>query len=74
MEYYELIVHGHLGARRAESFEGLELRPLPDGSTQIAGFLRDQAELHAMLSRIRDLGITLVSVKLIKEDAAAKKP
>lgn len=70
MEHYEIIVKGHLGARRAESFEGLELRPLPDGSTLIAGLLRDQAELHAILSRIRDLGITLVLVKLIKKDAA----
>jgi hypothetical protein len=63
MDYYEITVQGHLNARRAECFEGLELRLLPDGGTLIAGLLRDQAELHAMLGRIRDLGITLISVK-----------
>ena len=68
MDYYEIIVQGHLDARRAECFEGLELRLLPDGGTLITGLLRDQAELHAMLSRIRDMGITLVAVKLVRRD------
>ena len=45
----------------------------PDGGTLIIGLLRDQAELHAMLNRIRDLGITLISVKLIKKDTAPKE-
>lgn len=65
MDYYEITVQGHLDVRRAESFGGLELRLLPDGGTLIAGPLRDQAELHAMLRQIRDMGVTLVSVKLI---------
>ncbi|MGE5527609.1 MAG: hypothetical protein ACM3X6_00500 [Patescibacteria group bacterium] len=67
MDYYEIIIQGHLDARRMDCFEGLELRLLPDGGTMIAGDLRDQAELHAMLSRIRDMGITLVSVKLLRK-------
>ncbi|MGE5549760.1 MAG: hypothetical protein ACM3ZC_04410 [Bacteroidota bacterium] len=68
MDHYEIIVQGHLDARRADCFTGLALKPLPDGVTLIAGLLRDQAELHAVLSRIRDMGITLVSVKLVKKD------
>ncbi|MGE5550620.1 MAG: hypothetical protein ACM3ZC_08820 [Bacteroidota bacterium] len=67
MDYYEIIVQGHLDARRAECFEGLDLKLLPNGETLIAGPLRDQAELHAMLSRIRDMGITLVAVKQVKK-------
>jgi len=67
MEYYEIIVQGYLDVRRTERFEGLEMKHLPDGSTLIGGLLRDQAELHAVLSRIRDLGIVLVSVMLIKK-------
>lgn len=51
MDYYEIIVQGFLDARRADRFEGLELMPLHDGNTLIAGLLRDQAELHTMLSR-----------------------
>ena len=73
MDYYEITVQGHLDARRAECFEGLELRILPDGETLIIGFLRDQAELHAILNRIRDMGIVLISVKLVKKGAAAKE-
>lgn len=69
MDYCEIIVRGQLDVRRAECFEGLELRLLPGGRTMIAGLLRDQAELHAMLSRIRDMGITLVSVRLSGPDA-----
>lgn len=68
MDYYEITVQGHLDARRAESFEGLELKLLPGGGTLIAGPLRDQAELHAMLRQIRDMGIPLVSVKLMNDD------
>lgn len=74
MDYYEITVQGHLDARRAECFEGLEMTLLPDGGTLIAGPLRDQAELHAMLSRIRDMGIVLASVRLIKKTGAAGKP
>lgn len=74
MDYYEIIVQSHLDARRADRFEGLELKPLPDGNTIIVGLLRDQAELHMILSRIRDLGIVLISVKQIKKDNAVKRP
>lgn len=70
MDYYEITVQGHLDARRAECFEGLELRLLPGGGTLIAGPVRDQAELHAVLSRIRDMGIILVAVKLVGRDTA----
>lgn len=66
MDYYEITVRCHLDARRAECFEGLELTLLPDGGTLMAGPLRDQAELHAMLNRIRDMGIALISVRLVK--------
>lgn len=72
MDYYEITVQGHLDVRRAECFEGLEMTLLPDGGTQIAGPLRDQAELHAMLGRIRDMGITLISVRLVGKGALAK--
>jgi hypothetical protein len=80
MDYCEIAVRGHLDARRAECFEGLELTLLPDGGTLMAGPLRDQAELHALLSRIRDLGIALISVRVVKaqrpesHDAPSDRP
>ena len=62
-----MLFRSHLDARRADCFEGLELRLLPDGGTLITGLLRDQTELYAMLSRIRDLGVALISVRLVKK-------
>lgn len=73
MDYYEITVQGHLDARRADCFEDLELKLLPDGVTLITGLLRDQAELHAMLSRIRDMGIVLISVKLVKKPVGSEQ-
>ncbi|MCL6614529.1 MAG: hypothetical protein K6U03_07950 [Firmicutes bacterium] len=72
MDYYEIVVQGHLGDRRAACFEGLALKRLPDGVTLIAGPVRDQAELHALLGRVRDLGIRLISVKLVEGNVLAQ--
>lgn len=69
MDYYEIIVRGHLDARRADCFDGLELQLLPDGRTRVAGPVRDAAELHAILNRIRDMGLPLISVRLIGQDS-----
>ena len=43
-------------------FEGLELRSEPDGVTVLAGPVADQAALHGLLAKIRDLGLPLLSV------------
>jgi hypothetical protein len=63
MDKYEILVRGHLDIRRADCFEGLKMSLLPGGETLLSGLLRDQAELHAILSQIRDMGIELISVK-----------
>jgi hypothetical protein len=60
---YEIIVEGHLDARWAQHFEGMTLTQLGDGTTRLHGFVVDQAALHARLSRIRDLGLELISVQ-----------
>jgi hypothetical protein len=65
---YEIRVTGHLDGRWADWFEGLSLRHEPDGTTVIKGPVPDQAALHGLLHRIRDLGIPLVSVLRIKSD------
>jgi hypothetical protein len=61
-EYYEIKIKGHLDARWSEWFSGMRLTHLEGDGTLLAGPLPDQAALHGLLERIRDLNITLISV------------
>ena len=60
--YYEIRVHGHLSTEWRVAFDGMEITCLADGDTTLTGFLPDQAALYGLLLRLRDLGLTLVSV------------
>jgi hypothetical protein len=60
--YYEIRVRGHLDSYWSDWFEGLSLTNLPGGEAVIFGPLADQAALHGVLERIRDLNLTLISV------------
>jgi len=60
-QLYEIRVAGHLSANWSARFEGLTIRHELDGETVLSGLL-DQAALHGVLARIRDLGINLISV------------
>ncbi len=62
---YEIRVRGHLGPRWSAWFEGMRLTAEPDGTTAIQGPVVDQAALHGLLQKLRDLGIPLVSVRPI---------
>lgn len=59
---YQLRIKGHLPAIWAEEFGDMALQCEPDGSTALTGELPDQAALHGLLLRIRDLGLTLISI------------
>ena len=61
-EYYEIKVRGHLDQQWSEGFAGLNLTHLKGDETLISGLLPDQAALHGVLERIRDLDIPLISV------------
>ena len=61
-EYYEIKIKGHLGPRWSDWFAGLELTHLEGNTTLLSGLLPDQAALHGLLERIRDLNLTLISV------------
>jgi len=60
--HYEIRVKGHLGARWSAWFDGLTLTTEDDGTTVIRGEVVDQAALHGLLQKLRDVGITLVSL------------
>ena len=59
---YEIRVEGHLDTRWAAWFDGLTLTHGSDGTTTIHGPVADQAALHGLLQKIRDLGLPLISV------------
>ncbi len=61
-EHYEIKVRGHLDSRWSEWFAGLKLTHLEGDETLLSGPLPDQAALHGLLERIRDLNLTLISV------------
>jgi hypothetical protein len=65
---YELRVKGHLDARWADWFDGLSLAHASDGTTVIHGQVADQAALHGLLQRVRDLGLPLISVTQVEAD------
>lgn len=60
--YYEIRIEGHLNERRAKDFGKLSMKFLPNGQTLLSGPLPDQAALYGILIRIRDMGVSLVSV------------
>ena len=60
--HYELRVEGHLDQHWSAWFGGLTLTHEDDGTTTLRGLVTDQAELHGLLAKVRDLGATLISV------------
>jgi hypothetical protein len=73
-QQYEIRVGGHLGSRWSTWFDGLTLTCENDGTSVIRGFVVDQAALHGLLQKLRDLGITLISLTSIVPEAAIEHP
>ena len=67
---YEIRLRGHLDARWSDWFDGLSFTHASDGTTVIHGLLADQAALHGLLGKVRDLGLPLVSVIHIDPEQA----
>ena len=62
-ECYEIRVGGHLSQRFSDWFNGMSITNLENGETVLRGAVVDQAALHGLLNRIRDLNLKLISVK-----------
>ena len=63
---YQIRVHGHLSSRWAEWFDGLTIENQPNGEALICGPVADQAALHGLLVKVRDLNLPLISVNRIE--------
>ena len=59
---YEIRLQGHLAARWAAWFDGLSLTHEGDGTTVLRGPVEDQAALHGLLKKVRDLGLPLIAL------------
>jgi hypothetical protein len=64
---YCIRVSGHLDARWSEWLGDLDIQHQPDGTTVLVGPVVDQAALHGVIARIRDLGLPLLAVNRIAE-------
>ena len=67
---YQIRIKGHLGHQWTDWFEGLTITLEDDGDTLLAGPVVDQAALYGLLKKVRDLGMPLLSINLIKPDPA----
>jgi hypothetical protein len=64
--FYTIRVEGHIGGSWSSWFEGLAIHHTEEGETVLRGPLADEAALHGVLAKIRDLGLPLVEVKRIE--------
>ena len=67
---YQIRLKGHLGSEWAEWFGGLSITLADNGDTLLTGPVVDQAALHGLLKKVRDLGLPLISVNPIKPGQA----
>jgi hypothetical protein len=65
---YEIRLKGYLDDRWTEWFDGLTITLEENGDTILSGPLADQAALHGILKKVRDLGLTLLSVNSVEPD------
>jgi hypothetical protein len=71
---YEIRIRGHLDARWASWFDGLTLSQEPDGTTVIRGQVVDQAALHGLIQKVRDIGLPLISVTTTSSPTKETRP
>jgi len=67
---YVIRIKGHLDDKWADRFEGLTITLEEDGDTLLTGPVVDQAALHGLLKKVRDLGMPLISVSPVEHGQA----
>jgi hypothetical protein len=72
MGYYEIVIESHIDKKRARDFFGMDIKHLEGGKTLLSGTLPDQASLFSVVSKIRDMNLTLVSMKKNDEETKPK--
>ncbi len=72
--HYEIRVQGHLAEQWAVCFGPFTIQNQDNGECLISGPVPDQAALHGILARVRDLGLTLVALERLEENDGGRKP
>ena len=67
---YQIRIRGHLGSQWADWFEGMAIKLADNGDSLLTGPVVDQAALHGLLKKVRDLGMPLVSVSPVESGQA----
>ena len=67
-QYYEIRLKGHLDDRWVKWFDDLDITLEENGNTLLSGYLADQAALHGLLKKVRDVGLPLLSVNSVNPD------
>jgi hypothetical protein len=67
---YQIRIKGHLDSQWTDWFEGLTITLEEDGNSLLTGPVVDQAALHGLLKKVRDLGLPLVSVSPVEPDSS----
>jgi hypothetical protein len=68
---YQIKIKGQLNSEWTDWFEGLTITLEEDGNTLLTGSVIDQAALHGLLKRVRDLGLPLISVSPFESGTSA---
>jgi hypothetical protein len=71
---YQIKIKGHLGHEWTDWFQGLTITLEDNGETLLTGAVVDQAALHGLLKKVRDLGMPLVSVRPVEPGQTDVKP
>ena len=66
MQRVEITTKGHIDDHWSEWFEGLTIAHTEQGETVLSGLVVDQAALHGLLAKLRDLGLSIVSVNAVE--------
>ena len=71
--FYEVRLEGHLEERWADRFGGMTITLAENGETVLTGPVIDQAALHGLLKKVRDLGLPLIAINRVTPDHSTKE-